>query len=191
MVNLVSPIAKSTDIAKSEMKKARWRKLIRRPLYLKCNNTSTDQFQSIICNMKGPRDECDKISTLCSDRYKVSQKHIETSSPKGNDAHLRAIIQSEKKWKHQLFRRLRAANSVVRGRPGRISNSSKLLSMSSLPVSIKRIPSRTTEKKWQNSFSNYNTICCHGNQYFGSGRILNSSKFLCMSSLPASLKRIR
>ena len=38
-----------------------------------------------------------------------------TSSPKGNDAHLRAIIQREKKWKHQFFRRLRAANSVVRG----------------------------------------------------------------------------
>ena len=40
----------------------------------------------------------------------------ETSSPKGNDAHLRAIIQSEKKWKHQFFRRLRAATSVVHGR---------------------------------------------------------------------------
>ena len=39
-----------------------------------------------------------------------------TSSPKGNDAHLRAIIQSEKKWKHQFFRRLRAANSLVLGR---------------------------------------------------------------------------
>ena len=38
-----------------------------------------------------------------------------TSSPKGNDAHLRAIIQRKKKWKHQFFRRLRAANSVVRG----------------------------------------------------------------------------
>ena len=38
-----------------------------------------------------------------------------TSSSKGNDAHLRAIIQSEKKWKYQFFRRLRAANSVVRG----------------------------------------------------------------------------
>ena len=38
-----------------------------------------------------------------------------TSSTKGNDAHLRAIIQKEKKWKHQFFRRLRAANSVVRG----------------------------------------------------------------------------
>ena len=39
-----------------------------------------------------------------------------TNSPKGNDAHLRAIIQSEKKWKHQFFRRLRAATSVVHGR---------------------------------------------------------------------------
>ena len=38
-----------------------------------------------------------------------------TSSPKGNDAHLRAIIQSEKKWKHQFFRCLRAVNSVVHG----------------------------------------------------------------------------
>ena len=41
---------------------------------------------------------------------------LKTSSPKGNDAHLRAIIQSEKKWKHQFFRCLRAASSVVRGR---------------------------------------------------------------------------
>ena len=41
---------------------------------------------------------------------------IITSSPKGNDAHLRAIIQSDKKWKHQFFRRLRAANYVVHGR---------------------------------------------------------------------------
>ena len=79
-----------------------------------------------------------------------------TSSPKGNDAHLRAIIQREKKWKHQFFRRLRAASSVVGS--GRISNSSNLLCMLSLPVSMKRIPSRTTEKKWQHRFSNYNTI---------------------------------
>ena len=40
----------------------------------------------------------------------------QTSSPKGNDAHLRATIQSKKKWKDKFFRRLRAANSVVRGR---------------------------------------------------------------------------
>ena len=48
------------------------------------------------------------MSGLCIDKT--------TSSPKGNDAHLRVIIQSEKKWKHQFFRRLRAANSVVLGR---------------------------------------------------------------------------
>ena len=35
---------------------------------------------------------------------------------------------------------------------GRRSNSSKLLCMLSLPVSMKRIPSRTTEKKWQHRF---------------------------------------
>ena len=38
-----------------------------------------------------------------------------TSSPKGNDAHLRATIQSEKNWKHQFFRRLRTTTSVVCG----------------------------------------------------------------------------
>ena len=56
-----------------------------------------------------------------SDHYPIQftrltgKSHI-TSSPKGNDAHLRAIIQSEKKRKHQFFRCLRAANSVVRNR---------------------------------------------------------------------------
>ena len=47
---------------------------------------------------------------------KVGINTQKTSSPKGKDAHLRAIIQSEKKWKHQFFRRLRAANSVIHGR---------------------------------------------------------------------------
>ena len=50
------------------------------------------------------------LKTLSIDRFS------KTSSPKGNDAHLRVIIQSEKKWKHQFFRRLRAATSVVHGR---------------------------------------------------------------------------
>ena len=35
---------------------------------------------------------------------------------------------------------------------GRILNWSKLLCMSSLPVSMKRIPSRKTEKNWQHRF---------------------------------------
>ena len=51
----------------------------------------------------------------CEWRSEVFVK-IKTSSRKGNDAHLRAIIQSEKKWKHKFFTRLRAAISVVRGR---------------------------------------------------------------------------
>ena len=71
-------------------------------------------------------------------------QNVKTSSPKGNNAHLRAIIQSEKKWKHQFFRRLRAASSVVGS--GRNSNLSRLLCMSSLPVSMTRIPSRTEKK---------------------------------------------
>ena len=54
-----------------------------------------------------------RMVDLC--KHCLSYEH-QTSSPKGNDAHLRVIIQSEKKWKHQFFRRLRAANSVVRGR---------------------------------------------------------------------------
>ena len=44
------------------------------------------------------------------------QIYLSTSSPKGNDAHLKATSQSEKKWKDQFFRRFRAANSVVRSR---------------------------------------------------------------------------
>ena len=51
----------------------------------------------------------------CEQRIEVFGKIHKTSSPKGNNAHLRAIIQSEKKWKHKFFRRLRAASSVVRG----------------------------------------------------------------------------
>ena len=39
---------------------------------------------------------------------------------------------------------------------GRISNSSKILCISSLPASMKRIQSKTAEKKWQNRFSHYN-----------------------------------
>ena len=89
--------------------------------------------------------------------------NIETSSLKGNDAHLRAIIQSEKKMETSIFQTLKG--SLLCGPWSDLSNSSKLLCMSSLPVSMERIPSRTTEKKGQHCFSNYNTICCHGNQW--------------------------
>ena len=41
--------------------------------------------------------------------------------------------------------------------------------MSSLPASIKRIGSKTTEKRWRHHFSHYNSMgafCCYGNQSF-------------------------
>ena len=38
---------------------------------------------------------------------------------------------------------------------GRISNSSKLSCMLSIPASMERIRSRTTEKKWRHRFSHY------------------------------------
>ena len=97
-------------------------------------------------------------------KIRLLNKHFcKTSSPKGNNAHLRAIIQCKKKWKHQFFRRLRAANSVVHSR---IWPNFKLIQalMYVIISCMRRITSRTTEKKWQNRFSNYNTICCHGNQ---------------------------
>ena len=53
--------------------------------------------------------------------------------------------------------------------PGRNSNSSKVLCMSSLPTSIKRIRSKATEKRWRHHFPHYKSmgaICCHGHQSF-------------------------
>ena len=55
------------------------------------------------------------LRTLASVTMTYSS-NLKTSSPKGNDAHLKAIIQSKKKWKYQFFRCLRVANSVVHGR---------------------------------------------------------------------------
>ena len=52
---------------------------------------------------------------------------------------------------------------------GRNSNSSKILCMSSLPASIKRIGSKTTKKRWRHHFPNYKSMgafCCHGNQFW-------------------------
>ena len=54
-------------------------------------------------------------------------------------------------------------------RSGRNSNSSEILCMSSLPASIKRIGSKTTENKWRHHFPHYESMgafCSHGNQSF-------------------------
>ena len=84
---------------------------------------------------------------------------------RGNDAHLRATIQSEKKWKDQFFRRLRATNSVVRGRIWPNFKLIEDLMYVIITCKYEKIPSRTTEKKWQHRLSNYNTTRCHGNQW--------------------------
>ena len=72
---------------------------------------------------------------------------------------------------------------------GQISNSSGLC-MLSLPVNMKRIVRKTAEKN-----GNIDFLDTQGHlilwSVFGSGRILNSLKLLCVSSLPASMKRIR
>ena len=89
----------------------------------------------------------------------------ETSSPKGNDAHLRAIIQSEKKWKHKFFRRLRAASSVVRGR---IWLNFKLIQAAMYVIitcKYEKDPIKNNREKVEHSFPNYNTMCCHGNHW--------------------------
>ena len=57
-----------------------------------------------------------------------------------------------------IFRRSRAANSVVMAGSVRNSNSYKRLCMSSLPASLKRIRSKTAEKTWWLRFSHYKSM---------------------------------
>ena len=64
---------------------------------------------------------------------------------------------------------LKAANFVVSDPIWPNSNSYEILCMSSLPASIKRIGSKTTEKRWRHHFPHYKSIwafCCHGNQSY-------------------------
>ena len=52
-------------------------------------------------------------------------------------------------------------------RSGRISNSSEILWMFSLPASMKKIQSKMKALEWTQHFPHYNpmgAICCHGNQ---------------------------
>ena len=70
--------------------------------------------------------------------------------------------------------------------------------MLSLPASMKRIRSRTAEKKWRHRFSHYKPMKIFSDvqgqltlqSVVRSGRNSNSSELSCMSSLPASMKRI-
>ena len=64
------------------------------------------------------------------------------------------------------------------------SNSSEIICMSLLHASIKRIGSKTTEKRWRHHFPHYKSMgafCCHGNQ---SGFDPICPKTLCTSIAP-------
>ena len=79
---------------------------------------------------------------------------------------------------------------------GRKSNSSEILCMSSLPASIKRIGSKTTEKRWRHhNMSIENLIRTQGHVtpkwLIRSSWNSNSSAILWLSWLPASLTKIR
>ena len=71
--------------------------------------------------------------------------------------------------------------------------------MLSLPARMKRIRSRTAEKKWRHHFSHYKPMGIFSDfqgqltpqSVVQSSRNSNSSELSCMSSLPASMKRIR
>ena len=79
----------------------------------------------------------------------------------------------------------------------RISNSSKLSCMLSLPASMKRIRLRTAEKKWRHHFSHYKPMGIFSDfqgqltpqSVVQSSRNSNLSKLSFMSLLPASMKR--
>ena len=78
--------------------------------------------------------------------------------------------------------------SVVRS--GRNSNLSEILCMSSLPLSIKRIGSKATEKRWRHQFSHYKSMgafCCHGHQSFDPICL----KTLCSLSPPLVILHIK
>ena len=78
--------------------------------------------------------------------------------------------------------------SVVRS--GQNSNLFETLCMSSLPASIKRIGSKTTEKRWRHRFPHYKSMgafCCHGNQSFDP----ICHKTLCSLSLTPMMLHIK
>ena len=82
---------------------------------------------------------------------------------------------------------------------GRNLNSSKLSCMSSLPARRRMIESKLKELECSQDFSHYKSMGIFPDaqgqltpqSLVRSGRILNSSEMLWMSSLPASMKKIR
>ena len=84
-------------------------------------------------------------------------------------------------------------------RSGRISNSSEMLWMFSLPASMKKIQLKMKALECSQDFSHYKSMGIFPDaqgqltpqSLVRSGRISNSSEMLWMFSLPASMKKIR
>ena len=82
---------------------------------------------------------------------------------------------------------------------GRNLNSSRLLCMSSLPARMRMIDLKMKELEFSQDFSHYKSMGIFPDaqgqltpkSLVRSGRISNSSEMLWMSSLPASMKKIR
>ena len=106
---------------------------------------------------------------------------------------------TEKKWWPQFFRRSRAANSIVSGGNWPKFKLIQAFMHVLITASMKRIRSKTAKKTWWRSFPHYKSMGIFSDaqgqltplSVVGSGRISNSCKLLCMSQLPASIKRIR
>ena len=106
-------------------------------------------------------------------------------------------IANNKKWQHQFLEAQGQLTLWSMVGSGRMSNSSKLSCMLSLPASMKSTRSRTAEKNRRHRFSHYKPmgICSDlegqltPQSVVQSGRNSNSSELSCMSSLPASIKR--
>ena len=82
---------------------------------------------------------------------------------------------------------------------GQKLNTFKLACMSSLPARMRMIESKKKELEYSQDFSHYKSMGIFQDaqgqltllSLVRSGRISNSSEILCMSSLPASIKKIR
>ena len=98
--------------------------------------------------------------------------------------------------KNQILTSIKGRNSVA-NLPKK--NSSKLSCMSSLPARMRLIKSKMKELECSQDFSHYKSMGIFPDaqgqltlqSLVPSGRISNSSEMLWMSSLPASMKKIR
>ena len=97
------------------------------------------------------------------------------------------ITTKREKWKHQFFRSLRAANSAV---CRWIWQNFKLIQALMYVIITCKYEKDNREKGATLFFKIYHYLL-PWKPVVVSGRISNLSKLLCMSSLPASIKRIR